>query len=285
MKRVVSGSLLGVALLALSVMAAGAEELTVNSILTSYKAGAPADGIVAMVNNPANSIAMTAGDLVTLRDAGLPEAVIAAVYARLPAPTPTSVPLVPDDTRLVDLVHLVKSGISASIIAEQVKQSGQAYNLSVNDLLYLKQNGAPELTIAALMATGGGASAAPGTAGAPTAPTEMVFDGLLMKATFMGKNRPGSLVMQGDTLAWVDSHDSDKNFSFKITGVEKVWLTCQAQAPENFCYQINFQIVKGDRYRFQDVNRKSGSNDAVLKVMDALRTYFPRLAFGAPDNG
>ena len=164
MKRIVSGSLLGVALLALSVMAAGAEELTVNSILTSHKSGAPADGIVAMVNNPANTIAMTMGDLVTLRDAGLPEAVITAVYARLPAPAPSPVPLVPDDARLVDLVGLIKSGISASIIAEQVKQSGQTYNLSVNDLLYLKQNGARESTIAALMATGAGAPAAPGTA-------------------------------------------------------------------------------------------------------------------------
>lgn len=280
MKRVVSGSLLGVALLALSVMAVGAEELTVNSILTSHRAGAPADGIVAMVNNPANSIAMTVGDLVTLRDAGLPEAIIAAVYARLPAPAP--VPLVPDDARLVELVRLVRSGISASIIAEQVKQSGQAYNLSVNDLLYLKQNGTPELTIAVLMATGTGASAAPGTP--PTAPKEMVFDGLLMKTTFLRKNRPGRLVLQGDTLAWVDSRDPDKNFSFKTTGLEKVWLTCQARTPENFCHQINFQIVKGDRYRFQDVNRESGSNAAVLKVMDALRAYFPRLAFGAPDN-
>ncbi len=280
MKRIVLGSLLGVAMLALSVMAAGAEELTVNSILTSYKAGAPADGIVAMVNNPANSIAMTAGDLVTLRDAGLPEAVVAAVYARLPVPTPTAVP---DDARLVDIVNLVKSGIAASIIAEQVKQSGRTYNLSVNDLLYLKQNGAPELTIAALMATGGGASAATGIAGAPTAPREMVFDGLLMKAPLLAKNRSGRLVMQGDTFAWVDSREPDKNFSFKITGIEKVWFTCQAQTSENFCYQINFQIVKGDRYRFQDANRNSGSNAAVLKVMEALRTYFPRISFGAPE--
>jgi hypothetical protein len=136
-----------------------------------------------------------------------------------------------------------------------------------------------------LRATGGGASAAPGTAGAPTAPKEMVFNGLSMKGTFLTKNRPGRLTMQGDTLAWVDGREPDKSFSFKIAGVEKVWLTCQAQTPENFCYQINFQIVKGDRYRFQDINRESGSNAAVLKVMDALRTYFPRLAFGAPDNG
>ncbi len=285
MKRLVSCFLLCAALLALSVMAAGAEELTVNSILTAHKSGAPADGIVAMVNDPANTVTMTVEDLVTLRDAGVPEAVITAVYARLPVPPPSPVPLEPDDPRLVGLVRLVKSGISASIIAEQVRQSGQAYNLSVNDLLYLKQNGAPELTIAALMATAAGGSAVPGSAGAPSAPKELVFESLSMKTSFLKRNRPGRLVMQGDTLTWVDGADPGKNISFKVTGIEKVWLTCQAQTPENFCYQINFQIVKGDRYQFQDVNRASGSNAAVLKVMDALRTYFPRLAFGTPDNG
>ena len=60
-----------------------------------------------------------------------------------------------------------------------------------------------------------------------------------------------------------------------------MWFTCEARSPENFCYQINFKIVKGDGYRFQDIHRESGSNAAVLKVMEALRTYFPRLAFGA----
>lgn len=283
MKRVVLASLFGIALLALAGAAAGGEELTVNSILTAHRAGAPADGIIAMLDNPANTIAMTAGDLVTLRNAGVAESVIIATYARVPAPTPAPVPRLPDDARLVDLARLMQSGISESIIAEQVKQSDRAYNLSVNDLLYLKENGAQELTIAALMATGAAASATAGTAGAPTAPQELIFDGLVTKSTWK-KNRPGHLVMQGDTLAWVDGADPKKNFEFKTTGLEKVWFTCQERTPESFCYQINFQIVHGDRYQFQDVDRESGSNAAVLRVMEALRTYFPRVAFGTADN-
>ena len=82
----------------------------------------------------------------------------------------------------------------------------------------------------------------------------------------------------------MDSRDPTKNFTFQTTGLEKVWYTCEARTPENFCHQINFQIVKGDRYRFQDSGRDSGSNAAVVKVMEALRTYFPSLAFGAPDS-
>jgi hypothetical protein len=280
MKHAVVGALLGVALLALAAVAAGAEELTVNSILAAQQSGASADGIIAMVNRPASTIAMTAGDIVTLRNAGVPETVIMAIWARIPAPTPAPVPLQPDDARLVDLVHLIKSGMSESIIAEQVRQSGQGYNLSVNDLLYLKQNGARESTIAALMATNAGAPVAPAVA-----PSEMVFDGLvLVKTGFWTKDRKGRLVMKGNTLDWVDSNDPKENFTFQITGLEKVWYTCEARTPENLCYQINFKIVKGDSYHFRDSHRESGSNAAVIKIMLALRTYFPTLAFGAPDN-
>jgi len=280
MKRAVIGALLGVALLTLAAVAAGADELTVNSILAAQQSGASADGIITMVRNPANTIAMTAGDLVTLRNAGVPETVIAAIWARIPAPTPAPVPLQPDDVRLVDFVRLIKSGMSESIIAEQVKQSGQTYNLSVNDLLYLKQNGANELTIAVLKATHAGTPTAPGAA-----PAELVFDDLVMvKRGFWNKDRKGRLIMQGDTLAWVDSGDPKENFAFQTTGLEKVWFTCEARTPENFCYQINFKIVKGDRYRFRDSHRGSGSNAAVTKIMEALRTYFPRVVFGAPDS-
>ena len=146
---------------------------------------------------------MTFGDLVTLRDAGVSEKVITAVWARVPAPAPTPLPLVPDDARLVDLVRLIKSGISESIVAEQVRQAGQPYDLSVNDLIYLKQNGVMETTIGALMATRAGAPA-PEPPAASLAPEALPFDDLIMKTSLMKKNRPGRLVLHGDSLAWTD---------------------------------------------------------------------------------
>jgi hypothetical protein len=280
MKSPIRCSLLGVFCLALAAAPAQAEVLTVNSILTAQKAGAPSDGIVVMVNSPTNTVAMSAGDLVTLRDAGVSEKVIAAVWARVPVPAPTPLPLVPDDTRLVDLVRLIKSGISESIVAEQVKQDGRPYDLTVNDLLYLKQNEVVETTIVALMAKG---AAAPAVPVAGVAPESMTFDDLVMKST-MKRDRPGRLVMHGDSLGWTDANDPERNFEFKTTGLEKVWFTCQARTPESFCYQINFQVVKGAHYQFQDRNRESGSNAAVLKVMDALRTYHPQIVYGAPKS-
>jgi len=284
MKTPIRWSVLGILCLALATAPAHTEALTVNSILTAQKAGAPSDGIVAMVNDPSNTVGMSAGDLVTLRDAGVSENVIAAVWGRVPAPAPAPVPLVPDDARLVDLVRLTNSGIAESIVAEQVKQDGRPYDLTVNDLLYLKQNGVVESTIGALMATRVAAPAGTKASAGRLAPESMSFDDLVMKTSSMTHDRPGRLVMQGDSLAWTDAKDPERNFVFKTTGLEKVWFTCQARTPENFCYQINFQIVKGARYQFQDRNRESGSNAAVLKIMDALRTYFPQITYGAPKS-
>ena len=290
MKCMLTECLLGVTLLMLAPVTASAEELTVNSLLTMHRSGAPADIIVDMVNRPDNTIAMTPGDLVTLRDAAVPESVIVAVWARLPAPSPAAVLLEPNDERLVDVVRLIGSGMPESIIAEQVRQSGQVYNLSVNDLLYLQQNGAKESTIAALMATRSWAPSEPDAQvvePASTAPSEIVFDDLVLvkKGVFgwLHKNRPGRLVLVGETLEWEDGRGSSESFQFQIAGIEKVWLSCEARSSGNFCHQINIKIVKGDVYRFQDKGRDSGSNVAVLEVMEKLRTYHPRLTFAKPN--
>ena len=281
MKRAVVEGLRGAVLLVFVAVSAGAAELTVDSILAAHQSGAPAHGIIAMVNSHSNTVAMTVGDIVTLRDAGVPETVISAIWAQIPAPPPEPVPLQPDDARLVDVVRLIASGTSEPIIAEQVRQSGHAYNLSVNDLLYLRENGARESTIVALMATRPGAPAA-----STVPPSDLVFDDLvLMRAGFWKKNRAGRLVVKGETLRWVDNRDPENTFDFQTTGLEKVWLTCDARSSGNFCHQINFKIVKGDSYKFQDVNRESGSNAAVTRVMEALRTYFPRLTFAKEDVG
>ena len=77
------------------------------------------------------------------------------------------------------------------------------------------------------------------------------------------------------------ARSADKR-SAELPGLEKVWFTCQSRTPENFCYQINFQIVKGAHYQFRDANQESGSNASVLAVMEALRKYFPQVAFGTP---
>ncbi len=266
------------AALTLAAMAASANELTVDSILDAQRSGASTTNIVDLVNRPDNTVDMTAADIIQLRDAGVSERVISAIWDKLPAPPAANVPDQPDDPRLVDFVRLIKSGMSTSLIDEQVAQSPQAYRLTVNDLIYLKGNGARESTIAVLMATGG-------QPGAPAvAPAELVFDNLVMaNKGFWRRDAIGRLVLRGNTLSWENTKHPRKNFSFETTGLEKVWLTCEARSSGAFCHQINFKIVKGERYKFQDRDRETGANAAVLELMEGLRTYQPRITYATPN--
>ena len=194
-----------------------------------------------------------------------------------PAAAPAPAPAAPDDARLLDVVKIVKSGISESLIAEQIKHSGAAYKLTMNDLLYLKQSGVQDSVISALLA------AAPAPVAAPA---ETNFNELLLVRGWgpLRKERPGRLVLKADTFSWIDGSDPKENFEFQVPGLEKIWYTCQAQTAGDVCYQINFQIVKGPRYSFADVSRATGANATVKAVMERLRNDFPRAPFGAPDH-
>jgi len=264
--------------LLLLAVSAFAEQLDVNAILARQKGGTTADALLALVNDPANTLAIKAEDVATLRSAGVPESVIAVIQQKLPAPAPAAQP---DDMRLADVVKIVKSGISESLIAEQIKQSGLTYKLSMNDLLYLKQNGVQDSVISALLATNNEEAK---KAAAP--PAEIAFNELLLVRGFrpVRRDRPGRLTLKGDTFSWIDGVDPKENFEFQVPGLQKVWYTCQSQTSGDVCYQINFQIVKGPRYSFVDVSRATGSNATVQAVMETLRKNFPRAPFGAPEH-
>jgi hypothetical protein len=201
----------------------------------------------------------------------------APVPATDTAPAAAPAPAAPDDARLLDVVKIVKSGISESLIAEQIKHSGAAYKLTMNDLLYLKQSGVQDSVISALLA------AAPAPVAAPA---ETNFNELLLVRGWgpLRKERPGRLVLKGDTFSWIDGSDPKENFEFQVPGLEKIWYTCQAQTAGDVCYQINFQIVKGPRYSFMDVSHATGSNATVKAMMETLRRDYPRAPFGASDH-
>jgi len=274
------------AALLLLAVSAFAEQLDVNTILTKQKAGASAEALLASVNDPANTLAINADDIAQLRSGGVAEPVIAAIQQRVAnqaaaSPAPAPAPVAPDDARLADVVRIVKSGISESLIAEQIRQSGLAYKLTMNDLLYLKQNGVQDSVISALLATKEVEAKK-----AAAAPAETVFNELLLVRGWgpMRRERPGRLVLKGDTLTWVDGADPKENVEFQVPGLEKVWYTCQSQTAGDVCYQINFQVVKGPRYSFMDVSHTTGSNATVKAIMETLRANFPRAPFGASDH-
>lgn len=262
---------------------AAADTLNVNSILSSFKAGVSPDALVASIRDPANTVIISAADLDALRTAGVPEMVVVALQQRVGTTPPASVapPAAPDDPRLAEVVRLTKSGISESIIAQQIDQSGIAYALSMNDLLYLKQNGVQDSVISALLATKDKAARK-----AAEPPAEIVFNDLLLSRGWgpMHRERPGRLTLRGDTFSWIDGSDPRENFDFKVSGLDKIWYTCQAQTSGDVCYQINFSIARGPHYSFVDVKRASGANPTVTAVMETLRKEFPRAPFAAADH-
>lgn len=275
-------------LLAVSLAApVGAEELTAKSILISHRAGAPAEGLVALINDPGNRVTVSAAELELMEAAGMPESVITAIKARVSAapapetaapataPAPAPAPLKPDHAGLEELVRLFKSGISETLLKDQIMASERAAteDLTLNDLLYLKQNGVTDSVIGFLLQA---REAGKLKAAKPAEPEEIVFNDL-MYTRFLRPARGGRLVLKDETLSWFDSGDSKHNFEFQVGGLARVWLTCEQQTPAAVCHELNFEIVKGDKHTFRDMNRESGSNAAIMKVLDTLKEKFPKL--------
>ena len=278
--------------------AALADELTPSAVISALRLGATPDAVIAQINNPANTVApLTPADVANLRAANVPDAVVQALTAKAPAPTPTAAAPMPDNPKLVEVVRMVKSGLSEPIVLEQLKRSAEAYQLTSNDLVYLKYAGVPESVITFLV-TNKNAPVATPTPATPMAPVvapapnptptpepkEIAVEGVVLhKPTFMQKNRSGRLLFKEDEVQWVDAVDPKESFSFRMSGVEKVWLTCQARSTESFCYELNVQIVKGARYRFKDVKQETGSNDAIKTIESWIKKHFPSVPWGAPD--
>ena len=267
----------------LAAASAFAEELNVDKILAALGFGAPADKIVEKINDPANTVAPLAPeDVSRMRAAGVPEAVIQALVARAPQPTPTPLPAVPDDARLVTVVQAVKNGVSEAVLTEQIRNSGEAYALSINDLIYLKQNAIPESIVGLLQATATGMAATKATrpGGTPKIAKEATIEGLLMKrATFMKKNSQGTLTFKGDEIIWIDSRKTEESFTVKASALEKAYVRCRPLPAGNFCYELGFSIFKGDDYSFLDTGEPQGSNDNILNLREVISARFPNLVF------
>lgn len=267
-------------LITLVAVPAFADEITVDKILSAISMGAPAETIIATINNPANTVPPVAStEVARLQAAGVPEAVIQALVARAPQPTPPPPPAQPDNPALVDLVRLFKSGISEKIVADQIRQGGVAAKPTVNDLIYLKENNVPEVIIGALMEAPLKSEVAKVAATKGAAPVsaegEVVFDGLVYKRGPFRKNPEGKLILAGDKLAWRDGSDATRNFDLFIKGVKQLTVTCVARENGNFCYQLTFDFTKGDDFEFEDSQKDAGGNENLIRLLDVLKVRYP----------
>lgn len=267
-------------------------QLTVQEVITAHRAGAAAEGLIALVQSAESVAQISTQDIAAMRTAGVPESVIQAMIARAPQPTPTPVPAQPDNPTLIDLVRLVKSGLSEKIIADQIRQNGVDSKPTINDLVYLKENGIQEVIIVALMEAPLKEEAAavrraevaekieptPTPTPEPTPEPEPIFEGLVYKTGgIFAKNRAGKLILEDKKLSWRDGSDASKNFELFIEGVKQITVTCQAREGGSFCYQLQFDFTKGDDYDFEDAQRDVGGNENLMRLLNTLKERFPNL--------
>ncbi len=212
-----------------------------------------------------------------------------ALPSQPPAPGPQPVAqtqpappaITPTDPRLQQIVQLVQAGLSESLIAESIQKEKVPYNLTPQDLLYLKENRVPESIIAALLAVEAPTSPGPGRQVASTpaaeAEKEHAIDGLVLRTGSLRRNRPGSLVFSGDKIEWRDARDATLNVEIFPSGIKKVELTCRTAAGQSFCYELEIDITRGDSFKFEDVNKDSGGNRNLLALRDAFKEQYPRI--------
>ena len=249
--------------------APSAAPLTAQQLLEAHQAGISAQGLLNMI--AANdAIAPTSeADLLALSEGGVPTSVVDAFRARL---APPALPAISEDTRLADIVQLVRSGLSEDLIIRQIVSSGQVYKLSSTDLIYLKNNQVPEKIIDALISTGAGAAA-------QAAAKPAVFGPLFRMQGFPRKDAPGNLNYKEGRLVWLDDKKMDRNFSMEIASIKTVWLECSPRPQGNFCYALGVGLFSGDHHEFRDFSWEGGSNTQILALFNTLKKAYPQIIF------
>jgi hypothetical protein len=264
--------------LVLSAGVALAQELTVAEVVAAHRAGAPEKGILTLIRGAPAVAAVTAADLARLRAAGVPERVIQAMAART-APTPTPAPAHPDDPRLTEVVRLVGSGLSAELVVEQVRRSGQRYAPSVNDLVYLKQSNVPDAVIVAVLESNAPPTPAPTATAAPTATVApaATFGPLVRMAGVFRKTSTGSLVVAGDTLEWRDVTVPALSSSLPASVVRAIWLRSEPRGESGTVLEVCVRTTAGDDVAYRDADWANGGETQVASLFQRLKERFPRL--------
>jgi hypothetical protein len=277
----------------LLVTPAVAQELTVAEVVAAHRAGAPEEGILRLIREAPAVVPLAPADLARLRSAGVPEPVIRALVARN-APTPTAAPVRPDDARLADVVRMTSSGLSAELVGEQVRRSGHRYTLTVNDLIYLKENRVPDAIIVALLATGAAPTPVPPTlppaataaptamaesAVAPPLPTAMAtvaFGPLLRMSGAFRRESTGTLVVAADRLEWRDARGSERSAALPVASLRAVWLASRAQGTSGTVSELRIRTSAGDDLTFRDADWANNGSHQVTALYRTLETRFPQ---------
>lgn len=199
---------------------------------------------------------------------GLASRFFPGLMAHAAQTTEMQTPLHPDNPELHQLVKLVQSGLSEEIILSQIRSTTVFSQPSAADLLYLKENQVPEVMISALMEATGSAS--------PEA-TMNTFNGLVFRRFF--KDRSGALEFTNDKFVWRDASKDAKSFELFMNGIRQINLYSRIQETGNFYYRIQFEFTKGHNYAFEDVQKDTGGNENLMRLLEHLKHHFSNVLF------
>ncbi len=214
----------------LLVLPVAAEEITVDKILAAHSFGAPAESILARINDPANTVpSIPAADVAKLRAAMVPEPVVAALLAKAPPaapPSPAGLGGTSPTTRGPwTSSRPSRPGPPRSSSSTSSCRTACEQRPSLNDLIYLKENKVPEgdhpRAHGGSPRRRGGRGAGRSTA-PPPVPSEIEVDGLVRKTGLWSKNRSGKLVLKADKIEWLDGTNQADSFEMFPAGLKAV---------------------------------------------------------------
>jgi hypothetical protein len=288
-----------VSVLVMTSLSAVAADLSLEDLLRAHNAGIAGDTLIQLVEAADSVPVLTAEDESRLIDSGVPSEVIDALKQRHSQVSPPAATAEPDDRRLVEMVRLVRAGLSADLIVRKIESGSERYRPTVNDLVYLKQNTVPDSVIAALMATVGSASAAeaapsaapPAVGSTLPAPApssaELERRGLefgpmlrLTSAAAVFKKRTeGNVLLIDDRIEYRDREDAKRNVAFFGSILKRVQLECIDPEQMTSCTELILKPGHGDDLRLVDLDWERGGNREIIALYDALRDRYPRAKY------
>lgn len=207
-------------------------------------------------------------------------------------PTPAASPAVEE------VISLYNAKFSEDFIKRKIKGDGTIYNLSVTDLLRLKEAAIPESLVDAMLATkraqpGQAEGQAPGTAapgsGSTAAPVlapgqsrpPKEWEGLVRKSsgTVLGiGNRweNGALHLENEQFKWITVEGTDRNALIPMASLKEQFLVCEKK-PQGDCFEWGVKTKDGE-YRFRDILWKTGPTPKARAIYDYMKVAYPNLA-------
>jgi hypothetical protein len=193
-----------------------------------------------------------------------------------------------------EVISLFNAKFSEDFIKRKIKGDGIVFNLTVSDLLRLKEAGIPESLVEAMMATKraqpaaapaegqGGLTPVPAPAlvpGQPRSPKD--WDGLVRKSSgsvlgIGNRWENGSLHLENDQFRWITAEGTQRNVLVPASSLTEQFLVCEKK-PQGDCFEWGGKTKDGE-YRFRDILWKTGPSSKVKGIYDYLKIVYPNLA-------